>query len=115
MNDEEMLKKDMDAMSYEEVLDLLRCHQDLSRFDANTGEIDSLHYMKTCTNELNYPVYVAISKCIELIETIINNQKLTLSIVYEKSANIGDDLDNPPVELYSRRLTRIFKQDEEAK
>lgn len=73
MSDEEMLKKDMDAMSYKEVLDLLRCHQDLSRFDTNTGESDSLSYMKNCTNDLNYPTYVAISKCIELIESLLSN------------------------------------------
>ena len=68
MSDEEMLKNDMDNMDYDEVLDLLRCHQDLSRFDANTGETDSLHFMKNCTNDLNYPMYVAISKCISLLE-----------------------------------------------
>ena len=72
MSDEEMLKEDMNAMSYEEVLDLLRCYQDLSRFDANTGETEPLWYMKTCTNDLNYPTYVAISKCIELIESMID-------------------------------------------
>ena len=74
MSDEEkMLKNDMDAMNYEEVLNLLRCHLDLSRFDANTGEIDSLYYMKNCTNDLNYLTYVAISKCIELIESLVSN------------------------------------------
>lgn len=74
MSDEEMLKEDMDAMSYEEVLDLLRCYLDLSRFDANTGETDTLSYMKYCTNKLNYPTYVAVSKCVELIESMIKER-----------------------------------------
>lgn len=75
MSDEEMLKNDMDNMSYEEVLDHLRCYLDLSRFDPNTGETDSLHYMKTCQNELNYPLYVAISKCISLLDYFKNNEE----------------------------------------
>lgn len=68
MDENKMLKNDMGAMSYEEVLDNLSCFLDLSRFDSSTGETETLYHMKMCGNELNYPLYVAVSKCIYLVQ-----------------------------------------------
>lgn len=75
MTDLEMLEKDIEAMSYEEALNYLRFDLDMMLFDPSTGETDSLHYLKHCTNEDNYPTYVAISKCIKLLENITSEIK----------------------------------------
>ena len=76
MTDQEMLKQDIEAMSYEEALDYLRFDLDMMLFDPSTGETDSLHYLKNCTNKHNYPTYVAISKCIKLLEGVLNIKEL---------------------------------------
>ena len=95
MGEKKMLKEDMDAMSYEEALDLLRFDLDMRTFDPMTGEVDSLFRLKNSGNKDNYRVYVAISKCIEYIETVINNTKKIREAFGLDKVNLGDDLDNP--------------------
>jgi hypothetical protein len=99
MNEEKMLREDTDSMSYEEVLDNLRCFQDLSRFDANTGETETLYHMKTCSNPLNYPLYVAVNKCIKLVES--------------KLRCLGDDLSiSQDVEIFKRAYEKYLKDED---
>lgn len=74
MDEKKMLKEDMDAMSYEEALDLLRFDLAMRTFDATTGETDSLFRLKNSGNKENYPVYVAISKCISLLESFADDE-----------------------------------------
>ena len=75
MTELEVLRNDIKSMSYEEALDHLKFVLDMMKFEPLTGEIKSLHDMKQNNNNHNYSVYVAINKCIELIESKIQESK----------------------------------------
>lgn len=75
LTDKEMLKRDVDAMDYNEALNYLTMCNDLSLFDPMTGETESLFNYKHFTNVDNYKTYVAIEKAKYLLTEKLNENK----------------------------------------